>query len=125
MFLVFQQSVGEACSNATADFSVSNKDLYSMDLNQTFREQNSVVGNNLETTTNFTKKDLLPLDVLEVNQNASENTDLWSRSQTTAEITPDTDLATTMQLDSAGKVNILLFFKNNNFKKLCKGHIPP
>ncbi|XP_063996632.1 multiple PDZ domain protein isoform X5 [Pogoniulus pusillus] len=102
------KSVGEACSNATADFSVSNKDLYSMDLNQTFREQNSVVGNNLETTTNFTKKDLLPLDVLEVNQNASENTDLWSRSQTTAEITPDTDLATTMQLDSTGKDQVLV-----------------
>ncbi|NXF91456.1 MPDZ protein, partial [Eubucco bourcierii] len=62
------KSVGEECSNATADFHVSNKDLYNMDLNQRFREQKSVEGNNLETT-NFTKKDLLPLGVLEVNEN--------------------------------------------------------
>ncbi|NXN19773.1 MPDZ protein, partial [Indicator maculatus] len=64
------KSVGEECSNATADFHVSNKDLYNMDLNQRYREQKSVVGNNLEATTGFTKKDLLPLDALEVNQNA-------------------------------------------------------
>ncbi|NXG44228.1 MPDZ protein, partial [Psilopogon haemacephalus] len=64
------KSVGEECSNATADFHVSNKDLYSMDLNQRFIEQKPVEGNNLEATTTFTKKDLLPPDVLEVNQNA-------------------------------------------------------
>ncbi|KFV63182.1 Multiple PDZ domain protein, partial [Dryobates pubescens] len=117
------KSVGEECSNATADFHVSNKDLYKMDLNQRFREQKSVVGNNLEAATGFTKKDLLPLDALEVNQNASENTAVWSRSQTTAEIAPNTSLPTTIQLNSTEKVYILLLFLNNNNNNLWKGHM--
>ncbi|XP_054034902.1 multiple PDZ domain protein [Dryobates pubescens] len=105
------KSVGEECSNATADFHVSNKDLYKMDLNQRFREQKSVVGNNLEAATGFTKKDLLPLDALEVNQNASENTAVWSRSQTTAEIAPNTSLPTTIQLNSTEKDQVLVMEK--------------
>ncbi|NXE78363.1 MPDZ protein, partial [Cochlearius cochlearius] len=63
------KSVGEECSNAAADFRVSDKNLYNMDLNQRVREQKSVVGNSLETTTVFTKKDLPPLDVSDINQN--------------------------------------------------------
>ncbi|KAK1199946.1 MPDZ protein, partial [Pygoscelis papua] len=80
------KSVGEECSNAAADVRVSDKNLYNMDLNQREREQKSVVGNSLETATGFTKKDLLPLDVSDINQNESENTATWTGSQTTAEI---------------------------------------
>ncbi|KAF1661249.1 Multiple PDZ domain protein, partial [Aptenodytes patagonicus] len=80
------KSVGEECSNAAADFRVSDKNLYNMDLNQREREQKSVVGNSLETATGFTKKDLLPLDVSDINQNEGENTATWTGSQTTAEI---------------------------------------
>ncbi|KAF1475011.1 Multiple PDZ domain protein, partial [Eudyptula minor novaehollandiae] len=79
------KSVGEECSNAAADFCVSDKNLYNMDLNQREREQKSVVGNSLETATGFTKKDLLPLDVSDINQKESENTATWTGSQTAAE----------------------------------------
>ncbi|XP_009326432.1 PREDICTED: multiple PDZ domain protein [Pygoscelis adeliae] len=102
------KSVGEECSNAAADFRVSDKNLYNMDLNQREREQKSVVGNSLETATGFTKKDLLPLDVSDINQNESENTATWTGSQTTAEIALSTSLDTTMQLDRTGKDQVLL-----------------
>ncbi|NXY44417.1 MPDZ protein, partial [Ceuthmochares aereus] len=59
------KSVGEECSNAAADFHVSDKNLYDMDL----REQKSVVRNSLETASGFTKEDLLPLDVPSIDQN--------------------------------------------------------
>lgn len=77
-----------------------------MDLNQSVREQKSAVGNSLETTNGFTKKDLLPLDVSDINQNESENTATWTASQTTAEIALNTSLSTTMQFDPTGKVKI-------------------
>ncbi|NXA17610.1 MPDZ protein, partial [Ibidorhyncha struthersii] len=57
------------CSNAAADFCVSDENLYNMDLNQSVGEQKSIVDNSLEAATGFTKKDLLPLDVSDVNQN--------------------------------------------------------
>uniref|UniRef100_A0A8B9GJB1 Multiple PDZ domain protein n=1 Tax=Amazona collaria TaxID=241587 RepID=A0A8B9GJB1_9PSIT len=101
------KSVGEECSNAAADFHVSDKNLCNMDLNQ--REQKSVAGNSLDTATGFTKKDLLPLDVSDTNQNESENTATWTGSQKTAEIALSTGLATTMQLDPTGKVKIYFF----------------
>ncbi|NWX45690.1 MPDZ protein, partial [Steatornis caripensis] len=63
------KSVGEECSNAAGDFSVSGKNLYAMDLNQSKREQKSIVGNSVETATGFAKKDLLPLDDSVINQN--------------------------------------------------------
>ncbi|NWQ79138.1 MPDZ protein, partial [Columbina picui] len=63
------KSVGEECSNAATDFCASDKNLYNMDLNQRVREQKSIVGNSLETANGFTKKDLLPLDVSDINQN--------------------------------------------------------
>ncbi|XP_019326311.1 PREDICTED: multiple PDZ domain protein [Aptenodytes forsteri] len=103
--------VGEECSNAAADFRVSDKNLYNMDLNQREREQKSVVGNSLETATGFTKKDLLPLDVSDINQNEGENTATWTGSQTTAEIALSTSLDTTMQLDPTGKDQVLLVEK--------------
>ncbi|XP_076219220.1 multiple PDZ domain protein isoform X16 [Aptenodytes patagonicus] len=105
------KSVGEECSNAAADFRVSDKNLYNMDLNQREREQKSVVGNSLETATGFTKKDLLPLDVSDINQNEGENTATWTGSQTTAEIALSTSLDTTMQLDPTGKDQVLLVEK--------------
>ncbi|KFP64231.1 Multiple PDZ domain protein, partial [Cariama cristata] len=104
------KSVGEECSNAAADFHVSDKNMYNMDLNQRVREQKPVVGNSLETATGFTKKDL-PLDVSDINQNESENTATWTESQMTTEIAPSTSLATTVQLDPTGKDQVLLMEK--------------
>uniref|UniRef100_A0A8D2PBS7 Multiple PDZ domain protein n=1 Tax=Zosterops lateralis melanops TaxID=1220523 RepID=A0A8D2PBS7_ZOSLA len=46
-------SVGEECPNAAADFHVSEKNLYNMNLNQRLRDENSVVDSSLETLTDF------------------------------------------------------------------------
>ncbi|NXE96594.1 MPDZ protein, partial [Menura novaehollandiae] len=59
------KSVGEECSNAATDFHVSEKNLYDMDLNQRLRDEKSVVDSSLETASDFTKTDLLTLDVLD------------------------------------------------------------
>ncbi|KAM6034482.1 multiple PDZ domain protein isoform 2-T2 [Chlamydotis macqueenii] len=106
-----KQSFGEECSDAADDFPVSDKNPYNMDLNQKVREQKSIVGNSLETATGFAKKDLQPLDVSDINQNESENTATWTGSQTTAEIAQSTSLPTTVQLDPAGKDQVLLMEK--------------
>ncbi|XP_040976680.1 multiple PDZ domain protein isoform X14 [Aquila chrysaetos chrysaetos] len=106
-----KQSVGEECSNAAADFCVSDKNLYSMDLNQRVREQKSIVGSSLETATGFAKKDLLPLAVSDINQNESENTATWTATQTTAEIAQCTSLSTAMQLDPTGQDQVFLMEK--------------
>ncbi|NWT01425.1 MPDZ protein, partial [Mionectes macconnelli] len=79
------KSVGEECENTAVDFHVSDKNLYNMDLNQRMREQKSVVSSSLETATGFTKTDLLPVDVSDINQNESENTATWTGSQTASE----------------------------------------
>ncbi|XP_010164530.1 multiple PDZ domain protein-like, partial [Antrostomus carolinensis] len=105
------KSVGEECSNAATDFQVSDKNLYNMDLSQRVREQKFVVGNSLETATDFPEKDLLPLDVSDINQNESEDTATWTGSQITAEIALSTSLTTTMQLDPTGKNQVLLMEK--------------
>ncbi|XP_065716273.1 multiple PDZ domain protein isoform X12 [Patagioenas fasciata] len=124
------KSVEEECSNAATDFFASDKNLYNMDLNQ--REQKSVVGNSLETTNGFTKKDLLPPNVSDINENESENTATWTASQTTAEIALNTSLATTMQFDPTGKDQVLLMEKRwpvasegssttpNSVKNMCE-----
>uniref|UniRef100_A0A8B9CM53 Multiple PDZ domain protein n=1 Tax=Anser brachyrhynchus TaxID=132585 RepID=A0A8B9CM53_9AVES len=101
------KAVGEEFLNAAADYHISNKNLYNMDLSERVREQKSVAGKNLETAAAFAKKDLLPLDVSVINQNESENTETWAGSQTTAEFAQSTSLATTMQLDGIGKVEWL------------------
>ncbi|KFQ07069.1 Multiple PDZ domain protein, partial [Haliaeetus albicilla] len=98
-------------TNFDSDFSVSDKNLYSMDLNQRVREQKSIVGSSLETATGFAKKDLLPLAVSDINQNESENTATWTATQTTAEIAQCTSLATAMQLDPTGQDQVLLMEK--------------
>ncbi|KFW79069.1 Multiple PDZ domain protein, partial [Manacus vitellinus] len=105
------KAIGEECENTAADFHVSDKNLYNMDLNQRMREQKCVVGSSLETATGFTKTDLLPLDVSNINQNESENTATWTESQTASEVALNTSLATTMQLDPQGKVKLFIFFK--------------
>ncbi|XP_063177550.1 multiple PDZ domain protein isoform X19 [Chroicocephalus ridibundus] len=105
------KSVGEEHSNAAADFCVSDKNLYNMDLNQRVGETKSVVDNTLETATGFTKKDLLPLDVSDINQTESENTATWTGPQTAAEIALTTNLATTAQLDPTGNDQVLLMEK--------------
>ncbi|NWU91139.1 MPDZ protein, partial [Upupa epops] len=63
------KSLGEECSNVAADCGVSDKNLHSMDPNQRVREQKSAVVSTLETATDYTKKDLLPLNVSDINQN--------------------------------------------------------
>ncbi|KAJ7413129.1 Multiple PDZ domain protein [Pitangus sulphuratus] len=103
--------VGEECENTAADFHVSDKNLYNMDLNQRMKEQKSVVGSSLEPATGFTKTDLLPLDVSDINQNESENTAMWTGSQTASEVALNTSLATTVQLDPQAKDQLLLMEK--------------
>ncbi|KFV56839.1 Multiple PDZ domain protein, partial [Gavia stellata] len=105
------KSVGEECSNTAADFHVSDKNLYNMNLNQRVREQKPIVGDSLETTTGFTKNDLLPLDASDINQKESENTATWTESETTAESALSTSIATTVQLDPTGKDQVLLMEK--------------
>ncbi|NWV32231.1 MPDZ protein, partial [Grantiella picta] len=68
------KSVGEECLNAAADFHVSEKNLYNMDLNQRLRDEKSVVDSSLETASDFTKTDVMTVDVSDINQNESENT---------------------------------------------------
>ncbi|NXN78201.1 MPDZ protein, partial [Bombycilla garrulus] len=63
------KSAGEECSNAEADFHVSEKNLYNMNLNQRLRDEKSVVDSSLETASDFTKTDLLALEVSDINQN--------------------------------------------------------
>ncbi|NXW69537.1 MPDZ protein, partial [Hirundo rustica] len=79
------KSVGEECPNAAADFRVSEKNLYNMNLNQRLRDEKSVVDSNLETAGDFTKTDLLTLDVSDIDQNERENAATWTGSQTAAE----------------------------------------
>ncbi|XP_017588359.1 PREDICTED: multiple PDZ domain protein isoform X7 [Corvus brachyrhynchos] len=80
------KSVGEECPNAAADFRVSEKNLYNMNLDQRLRDEKSVVDCSLETASDLTKTDLLTLDVSDINQNESENTATWTGSQTAPEI---------------------------------------
>ncbi|NXO58013.1 MPDZ protein, partial [Aramus guarauna] len=63
------KSVGEECLNSTSVFQVLGENLYNMDQNQSLKEEKSVVGNSPETAAGFMKKDLLPLDVSDSNQN--------------------------------------------------------
>ncbi|XP_057230509.1 multiple PDZ domain protein isoform X6 [Malurus melanocephalus] len=109
--LSIPKSVGEECPNATADFHVSEKNLYNMDVNQRLRDEKSVVDSSLEAANDFTKTDLLTLDVSDINQNESENTSTWTGSQTASEIALNTNLATTTQLDPNGKDQLLLMEK--------------
>ncbi|XP_059693120.1 multiple PDZ domain protein isoform X10 [Haemorhous mexicanus] len=105
------KSVGEECPNAAGDFHVSEKNLYNMNLNQRLRDEKSVVESSLETASDFTKIDLLTLEVSDINQNESENTATWTGSQTASEILLNTSLATTTQLDPNEKDQLLLMEK--------------
>ncbi|XP_054137577.1 multiple PDZ domain protein isoform X16 [Melozone crissalis] len=105
------KSVGEECPNTTGDFHVSEKSLYNMNLNQRLRDEKSVVDSSLETASDFTKIDLLTLEVSDINQNESENTATWATSQTTSEVVLNTSLATTTQLDPNEKDQLLLMEK--------------
>ncbi|XP_048148754.1 multiple PDZ domain protein isoform X14 [Corvus hawaiiensis] len=105
------KSVGEECPNAAADFHVSEKNLYNMNLDQRLRDEKSVVDCSLETASDLTKTDLLTLDVSDINQNESENTATWTGSQTAPEIVLNISLATTPQLDPNEKDQLLLMEK--------------
>ncbi|XP_039585575.1 multiple PDZ domain protein isoform X11 [Passer montanus] len=109
--LTTPKSVGEECSNAAADFHVSEKNLYNMNLNQRLRDEKSVVNSSLETASDFTKIDLLTREVSDINQNESENTATWTGSQTASEIVLNTSLSTTTQLDPSEKDQLLLMEK--------------
>ncbi|XP_064261419.1 multiple PDZ domain protein isoform X17 [Passer domesticus] len=109
--LTTPKSVGEECSNAAADFHVSEKNLYNMNLNQRLRDEKSVVDSSLETASDFTKIDLLTREVSDINQNESENTATWTGSQTASEIVINTSLSTTTQLDPSEKDQLLLMEK--------------
>ncbi|NXL15508.1 MPDZ protein, partial [Setophaga kirtlandii] len=63
------KSVGEEWPNAAGDFHVNEKNLYNMNLNQRLRDEKSIVDSNLETASDFTKIDLLTLEVSNINQN--------------------------------------------------------
>uniref|UniRef100_A0A674GME4 Multiple PDZ domain protein n=1 Tax=Taeniopygia guttata TaxID=59729 RepID=A0A674GME4_TAEGU len=102
-------SLGEECPNAAPDFRVSEKNLYNMNLNQRLRDEKSVADSSLETASDFTKIDLLTLEVSDTNQN--ENIATWTGSQTTSEIVLNTSLATTTQLDPNEKDQLLLMEK--------------
>uniref|UniRef100_A0A8C3QV62 Multiple PDZ domain protein n=1 Tax=Cyanoderma ruficeps TaxID=181631 RepID=A0A8C3QV62_9PASS len=104
-------SLGEECPNASADFHVSEKNLYNMNLNQRLRDENSVVDSSLEPASDFSKTDLLTLEVSDINQNESENTTTWTGSQTASEVVLNTSLATTIQLDPNEKEHLLLMEK--------------
>ncbi|NWZ80137.1 MPDZ protein, partial [Poecile atricapillus] len=65
------KSVGEECPSAAADFHVSEKNLYNMNLNQRLRDEKPVVDSSLETASDFTKTDLT-LEVSDINQNEME-----------------------------------------------------
>ncbi|KAI1239967.1 hypothetical protein IHE44_0011408 [Lamprotornis superbus] len=106
------KSVGEECPNAAADFHVSEKNLYNMNLNQRPRDEKSIVDSSLETASDFTKTDLLTLEVSDINQNESENTAAWTGSQMASEIVLNTSLTTTTQLDHNEKKNIQEAFKS-------------
>ncbi|XP_066036936.1 multiple PDZ domain protein isoform X5 [Chamaea fasciata] len=101
------KSVGEECPNAAADFRVSEKNLYNMNLNQRLRDEQSVVDSSLETANDFTKTDLLTLEVSDINQNEGENMAAWTGSQTASEAVLNTSLATTTQLDPNEKDQLL------------------
>ncbi|KAM6301609.1 multiple PDZ domain protein [Podargus strigoides] len=105
------KSVGEECSNAAADFYVSDKNPYNMDLNQRMREQKSMAGNSLEAATGFTEKDLLPQAVPDINQNEGESTATRTGSQATSDTALSTRLGTSIQLDPTGKDQVLLMEK--------------
>uniref|UniRef100_A0A8D2N2T5 Multiple PDZ domain protein n=1 Tax=Zonotrichia albicollis TaxID=44394 RepID=A0A8D2N2T5_ZONAL len=60
--------------------------LYNMNLNQRLRDEKSVVDSSLEAASDFTKIDLLTLEVSDINQNESENTATWATSQTASEV---------------------------------------
>ncbi|KAM3655857.1 multiple PDZ domain protein [Ammospiza maritima maritima] len=105
------KSVGEECPNATGDFHVSEKSLYNMNLNQRLRDEKSLVDSSLETASDFTKIDLLTLEVSDINQNESENTATWATSQTASEVVLNTSLVTTTQLDPNEKDQLLLMEK--------------
>ncbi|RMC19368.1 hypothetical protein DUI87_03978 [Hirundo rustica rustica] len=111
------KSVGEECPNAAADFRVSEKNLYNMNLNQRLRDEKSVVDSNLETAGDFTKTDLLTLDVSDIDQNERENAATWTGSQTAAEVVLNTSLATTTQLDPNENTGKKVELKGINIEK--------
>ncbi|XP_062456385.1 multiple PDZ domain protein isoform X4 [Rhea pennata] len=106
------KAIGEESSKTAADFQLSGKSLYNMDLNQRVREKTSLAGKSLETASGFTNKELLPLDVSDINQNENENTATQTGPQPAAEDARNTNLATTMQLDLTGKDQVLLMEKS-------------
>ncbi|XP_019339380.1 multiple PDZ domain protein isoform X13 [Alligator mississippiensis] len=103
--------VGEESSNASVDFQMSSKSSNNMDLVQRGTENKTSVKINLEPALAFAKKDFLPSDIPE-KQAGFENTTEWTKPERATEMTQNSSLTTTVDLDLSGKVAVPLMEKS-------------
>ncbi|XP_025061869.1 multiple PDZ domain protein isoform X10 [Alligator sinensis] len=99
------KGVGEESSNASVDFQMSGKSSNNMDLVQRGTENKTSVKINLEPALAFAKKDFLPSDIPE-KQAGFENTAEWTKPERATEVTQNSSLTTTVDLDLSGKVKV-------------------
>ncbi|XP_014466588.1 multiple PDZ domain protein isoform X10 [Alligator mississippiensis] len=105
------KGVGEESSNASVDFQMSSKSSNNMDLVQRGTENKTSVKINLEPALAFAKKDFLPSDIPE-KQAGFENTTEWTKPERATEMTQNSSLTTTVDLDLSGKVAVPLMEKS-------------
>lgn len=86
---------------------MSSKSSNNMDLVQRGTENKTSVKINLEPALAFAKKDFLPSDIPE-KQAGFENTTEWTKPERATEMTQNSSLTTTVDLDLSGKVKIYL-----------------
>ncbi|XP_019373140.1 PREDICTED: multiple PDZ domain protein isoform X13 [Gavialis gangeticus] len=103
--------VGEDSSNASVDFQMSSKSSNNMDLVQRGTENKTSVKINLEPAIAFAKKDFLPSDIPE-KQAGFENTTEWTKPERATEMTQNSSLTPTVELDLSGKVEVPLIEKS-------------
>uniref|UniRef100_A0A7M4E6K2 Multiple PDZ domain protein n=1 Tax=Crocodylus porosus TaxID=8502 RepID=A0A7M4E6K2_CROPO len=101
------KGVGEDSSDASVDFQMSSKSSSNMDLVQRGTENKTSVKINLEPAIAFAKKDFLPSDIPE-KQAGFENTTEWTKPETATEVTQNSSLTPTVELDLSGKVKVYL-----------------
>ncbi|XP_019373138.1 PREDICTED: multiple PDZ domain protein isoform X11 [Gavialis gangeticus] len=105
------KGVGEDSSNASVDFQMSSKSSNNMDLVQRGTENKTSVKINLEPAIAFAKKDFLPSDIPE-KQAGFENTTEWTKPERATEMTQNSSLTPTVELDLSGKVEVPLIEKS-------------
>uniref|UniRef100_A0A7M4E694 Multiple PDZ domain protein n=1 Tax=Crocodylus porosus TaxID=8502 RepID=A0A7M4E694_CROPO len=105
------KGVGEDSSDASVDFQMSSKSSSNMDLVQRGTENKTSVKINLEPAIAFAKKDFLPSDIPE-KQAGFENTTEWTKPETATEVTQNSSLTPTVELDLSGKVEVPLIEKS-------------